>query len=56
MGAAPSSGRNNDELIDALVDNNYIHFRSAEFAFRIVDRGNFFPADRRDNAYKDQAW
>ncbi|KAI6183509.1 Protein-L-isoaspartate O-methyltransferase domain-containing protein 1 isoform X2 [Aphelenchoides bicaudatus] len=57
MGAAPSSGQNNDELVDGLIDSGYIHYRSMEFAFRIVDRGDFFPEDKRtENAYKDQAW
>lgn len=56
MGVAPSTGNNNDELIDCLVDSNYIRFRSSELAFRLVDRGDYFPAEKRDKAYTDQAW
>jgi hypothetical protein len=34
MGVAASSGQNNDELVDCLIDNGHIHYRSSEFAFR----------------------
>ncbi|KAI6224460.1 hypothetical protein M3Y99_01394300 [Aphelenchoides fujianensis] len=56
MGAGPSVGRNNDELINCLIDNNYIRFRSVEWVMRLVDRGAYFPPDHREDAYKDLAF
>ncbi|KAI6194878.1 Mannosyltransferase [Aphelenchoides besseyi] len=56
MGAGPSIGRNNDELITCLIDGNYIRHRSIEWALRMVDRGQYFPEDNREDAYKDLAY
>lgn len=56
MGGAVSSGETNDELIDNLVEGNYISNPSNERVFRAVDRAHYYSPDQRDSAYKDLAW
>uniref|UniRef100_A0A1I7SSK0 Protein-L-isoaspartate O-methyltransferase domain-containing protein 1 n=1 Tax=Bursaphelenchus xylophilus TaxID=6326 RepID=A0A1I7SSK0_BURXY len=56
MGIISSTGRNNDELVDNLVQGKYVRFKSVELAMRLVDRGDYFPEEERENAYKDMAW
>lgn len=56
MGGAFGNGRDNDELVDNLVDAGYIRSKKIEQVFRAVDRGDYFLSSHRDNAYKDFAW
>uniref|UniRef100_A0A1I8BZL4 Protein-L-isoaspartate O-methyltransferase domain-containing protein 1 n=1 Tax=Meloidogyne hapla TaxID=6305 RepID=A0A1I8BZL4_MELHA len=57
MGLVASIGKNNDELIDNLVDHDSIKNERVERIMRLVDRGKFMPEDAVDeNAYKDSAW
>ncbi|KAK7100453.1 uncharacterized protein [Littorina saxatilis] len=56
MGGAVSTGDDNDELVDNLVDANYIKCLMTERVFRAVDRANYFLPDHRESAYKDLAW
>ena len=56
MGGAVSAGRTNDELIDNLVEGDYIHTPHVERVFRAVDRAHFFIEEKRGSAYKDQAF
>lgn len=52
MGGAVSSGRDNDELIDNLIDADYIKTKQTENIFRAVDRGNYYVPEQRSAAYK----
>ncbi|XP_015912421.1 protein-L-isoaspartate O-methyltransferase domain-containing protein 1 [Parasteatoda tepidariorum] len=56
MGGAVSAGEDNDELIDNLVNGEYIKTYVIEKAFRAVDRGKYFLEECRENAYRDLAW
>eukprot|EP00795_Rhopilema_esculentum_P007538 gene7538-13321_t len=56
MGGAVSAGQDNDELVTNLCEANYIKSREVERVFRLVDRGDFFPGDYPEDAYKDLAW
>lgn len=56
MGGAVSSGVNNDDLIDNLVEADYIRSSEIENVFRAVDRGHYFLPEARENAYKDFPW
>ncbi|XP_050313555.1 protein-L-isoaspartate O-methyltransferase domain-containing protein 1-like [Anthonomus grandis grandis] len=56
MGGAVSSGRNNDDLIDNLLEADYIKTSLIERVFRAVDRGEYFLPNARVDAYKDLAW
>ncbi|CAK1552694.1 unnamed protein product [Leptosia nina] len=56
MGGAVSSGRDNNELIDNLMTENYIRTRTVEKVFRALDRADYMTPDARDQAYKDLAW
>ncbi len=56
MGGSVSSGRNNDELIDNLVDGGLIKSQIVESVFRAVDRGIFYLPKFREAAYRDLAW
>lgn len=56
MGGAVSSGEDNADLVDKLVEREYIKDQMVERVFRAVDRGQYFLEDHRMNAYKDQAW
>ncbi len=56
MGGSVSSGQNNDELIDNLVEGGLIKSQLIERVFRCVDRGDFFLPEARDRAYRDLAW
>ena len=56
MGGAVSAGQNNDELIDNLVEAGYIKSKQIEKIFRNVDRGDYFPGEYMEDAYKDLAW
>ena len=51
-----SAGEDNDELVDNLVDADYIKTPLVERIFRAVDRGQYHLPDHRENAYKDLAW
>lgn len=56
MGGSVSSGQNNDELIDNLVEGGLIKSNQIERVFRCIDRGVFFLPDFKDKAYRDLAW
>ena len=56
MGGAVSAGENNDDLIDNLVEAEYIKSADIIRVFRAVDRGNYYLPEHRDSAYKDLAW
>ncbi len=56
MGGAVSAGQDNDELVTNLCQANYIKSLETENVFRVVDRGNYFPGDYPEDAYKDLAW
>ncbi|KAI1288429.1 Protein-L-isoaspartate O-methyltransferase domain-containing protein 1 [Halotydeus destructor] len=49
-------GEDNDELIDNLVDADYIKSHSVEAIFRAVDRGFYYVDGGKDTAYRDLAW
>lgn len=51
-----STGDDNDELIDNLVDADYIKTPQTERVFRAVDRADYYLPDHREGAYKDLAW
>lgn len=51
-----STGDDNDELIDNLVDADYIKTPQTERIFRAVDRADYYLPDHREGAYKDLAW
>ncbi|KAF5279224.1 hypothetical protein FQR65_LT03472 [Abscondita terminalis] len=56
MGGAVSTGQNNNDLIDNLLEADYIRTPSVENVFRAVDRADYFLPTFRTNAYKDLAW
>lgn len=56
MGGAVSRGENNDELIDNLVEADYIKTPLVEKVFRAVDRAHYYTDEHKDSAYKDLAW
>lgn len=56
MGGAVSSGHDNDELVDNLVDSGYIRTKEVEQVFRAVDRADYVLSTYRESAYKDLAW
>ncbi|XP_060528128.1 protein-L-isoaspartate O-methyltransferase domain-containing protein 1-like isoform X2 [Cylas formicarius] len=56
MGGAVSTGRNNDDLIDNLLEADYIKSSLIERVFRAVDRAEYFLPEARSGAYKDLAW
>jgi protein-L-isoaspartate(D-aspartate) O-methyltransferase len=56
MGGSVSSGRNNDELIDHLVESGFIKSHIVERVFRAVDRGLFYLPKFKQYAYRDLAW
>ena len=56
MGGAVSTGEDNDDLVDKLVEADYIKTALVEKVFRAVDRADYYLPDQRDSAYKDLAW
>lgn len=56
MGGAVSAGQDNTELVNNLVDADYIKASIVEKVFRAVDRGDYYLPEHRDSAYKDLAW
>ncbi|XP_033189554.2 uncharacterized protein LOC117156548 [Bombus vancouverensis nearcticus] len=56
MGAAVSSGQNNDELVDNLMKSGYIRTRKVEKVFRAIDRADYVLPSHRERAYNDLAW
>jgi protein-L-isoaspartate O-methyltransferase len=56
MGGAVSAGEDNDELIDNLVEADYIKSVRVESIFRAVDRANYYADGCLENAYRDLAW
>ena len=51
-----STGEDNDDLVDKLVEADYIKTALVEKVFRAVDRADYYLPDQRDSAYKDLAW
>ncbi|CAL1289968.1 unnamed protein product [Larinioides sclopetarius] len=56
MGGSVSAGKSNDELIDHLVEAEFIKTPLIQRVFRSVDRGNYYFDEHKQNAYKDIAW
>ncbi|XP_054710809.1 protein-L-isoaspartate O-methyltransferase domain-containing protein 2-like [Uloborus diversus] len=56
MGGAVSAGKNNDELIDHLVEAEFIKTPTVQRIFRSVDRGDYYLPDQKETAYRDIAW
>ena len=56
MGGAVSAGANNVELVDNLVEADYLKTTMVEKVFRAVDRGDYYLPEHREAAYKDLAW
>ena len=56
MGGTVSTGVDHDDLVDKLMDVDYIKTPSIELVFRAVDRAFYFLPEARLNAYKDLAW
>ncbi|XP_025837593.1 ABC transporter F family member 4-like [Agrilus planipennis] len=56
MGSSVSTGQDNDDLIDNLVEALYVRTGIVEKAFRAVDRAEYFLLEARNDAYKDLAW
>ncbi|XP_045476241.1 protein-L-isoaspartate O-methyltransferase domain-containing protein 2-like isoform X2 [Harmonia axyridis] len=56
MGGIVSTGKSNEDLINNLVQVDYIKTSAAEIAFRAVDRAEYFLPENRGNAYQDAAW
>ncbi|EFN82098.1 protein-L-isoaspartate O-methyltransferase domain-containing protein 1 [Harpegnathos saltator] len=56
MGGAVSSGQDNDELVDNLIESGYIKTKKVEQVFRAVDRADYVLSSHKDSAYKDLAW
>ncbi|KAJ8911379.1 hypothetical protein NQ315_014210 [Exocentrus adspersus] len=56
MGGVVSTGKNNDHLIDNLLEADYIKTSLIERVFRAVDRAEYFLPEARNNAYRDLAW
>ncbi|XP_054154471.1 protein-L-isoaspartate O-methyltransferase domain-containing protein 1-like [Oppia nitens] len=56
MGGAVSAGEDNDELIDNLVEAEYIKSLKIESIFRAVDRAHYYADGCTENAYRDLAW
>ena len=56
MGGAVSTGEDNDDLVDKLVEADYIKTALVEKVFRAVDRADYYLPDQREAAYKDLAW
>lgn len=51
-----STGEDNDDLVDKLVEADYIKTALVEKVFRAIDRANYYLPDQRESAYKDLAW
>ena len=56
MGGAVSTGEDNNDLVDNLVEADYIKTPIVEKVFRAVDRADYYEPEHRDTAYKDLAW
>lgn len=51
-----SAGKDNGELIDNLIAENFIGNERVELVFRCVDRGFYFIPNEEAEAYRDSAW
>jgi len=56
MGGAVSSGENNDDLVDNLIEADYIKNANVERVFRAVDRAFYYTDEYKSSAYNDEAW
>ncbi|KAL5016606.1 hypothetical protein ScPMuIL_006195 [Solemya velum] len=56
MGGAVSTGEDNDDLVDNLVEAEYIKSPMVQNVFRAVDRADYYLEEYRESAYKDLAW
>ena len=55
MGGVVPKGKNNDELVDNLIEAKYLSDPRICRIFRQVDRGDFYPGEFYEDAYRDQA-
>ncbi|XP_066918383.1 protein-L-isoaspartate O-methyltransferase domain-containing protein 2-like [Clytia hemisphaerica] len=55
MGGVVPKGKNNDELVDNLIEAKYLSDPRICRIFRQVDRGDFYPGEYYEDAYRDQA-
>lgn len=53
--SATRSGSCNDDLINFLINGDYIFTENVEKALRCVDRGFYFTNDEKRHAYQDVA-
>lgn len=51
MGGSVSTGKDNDELVDNLVDSDCIVSKPVENVFRAVDRGAYYTPEHKKTAY-----
>uniref|UniRef100_A0AAR5QIA0 Uncharacterized protein n=1 Tax=Dendroctonus ponderosae TaxID=77166 RepID=A0AAR5QIA0_DENPD len=56
MGSFVSTAKSNDQLVDILLEADYIKSSLIESVFRAVDRAEYFLTGTRETAYKDLAW
>ena len=56
MGGTVSHGVDNNDLVTKLCLTDSIKSPKVEFAFRAIDRGLYFPEERRNLAYRDLAF
>lgn len=56
MGTALSTGRNNDSIVDVLIDTGAIKSKAIEKVFRAVDRADYFLDEARESAYNNMSW
>lgn len=56
MGGSVSSGFDNDDFVNNLLESDYIRSNIVERVFRAVDRAEYFLPAARFSAYKGLAW
>ncbi|CAG0890128.1 unnamed protein product [Darwinula stevensoni] len=56
MGGVLCTGKDNDELVDNLIQEKYIRTSLLALVFRAVDRAHYFAEDHKERAYQDTAW
>ena len=55
MGGVVPKGKDNDELVDNLIEAKFLFNPNICNIFRRVDRGDFYPGEVQRDAYRDQA-
>ena len=56
MGGVLCTGKDNDELVDNLIQEKYIRTSLLALVFRAVDRAHYFAEGHKERAYQDTAW